>query len=109
MAGSFGSVQVTVKPEVLRRTAREVSAQVRVLREDFNALQARVERTRGYWIGAAGERHRARFSEQKGEIDEILTLLGKYPGDLLETAQIYLGAEEKNTAASQVLPSHILD
>lgn len=100
--------QVKVDTKVLRTTASEVTSLVKALQTDFDNLQNRVGKTTRYWAGAAGDQYRREFSAEKKETSEMLTLLGKYPTDLLSMAGIYEEAERENTQNSAALPSDIL-
>jgi len=100
--------QVKVETSVLRSTASEVTSLTRALQGDFDELQNCVKQTSRYWVGAAGDQYRREFNAEKKETSEILTLLGKYPTDLLTMAGVYEKAERDNTQNTSALPSDIL-
>lgn len=100
--------QMKVETSVLKSTAAEVRSLTRTLQEDFDALQVQVRQTSRYWIGQAGDQYRREFDSQKQETSEILTLLRKYPDDLLSMAGIYDRTETVNVQSAAVLPSDIL-
>ena len=100
--------QVKVDTNVLRTTAAEVTSLTRALQNDFDELQHCVKQTARYWVGAAGDQYRREFDAEKRETSELLTLLGKYPTDLLAMAGIYEDAERVNTQNNTALPSDIL-
>lgn len=104
----MASFTLKVTPDVLRNTASEVQSLTRALQADFDDLQARVSRTTSYWVGAAGDQYRREFDAKKKDTSEMLTLLGKYPTDLLSMAGIYDTAERTNTQNTGALPSDIL-
>lgn len=100
--------QVKVDTNILRSTASDVTGLIRALQSDFDNLQDRVRRTNRYWAGAAGDQYRVEFDEEKKETSELLSLLAKYPTDLLSMAGVYDEAERVNTQNTSVLPSDIL-
>ncbi len=100
--------QVKVETGVLRTTASEVTGLTRTLQGDFDALQNCVKHTNRYWVGAAGDQYRREFDAEKKETSELLTLLGKYPTDLLTMAGVYEDTECVNTQNTSALPSDIL-
>lgn len=105
----MNSVTVKVEPAVLSDTAEHIRRLVSYLRQDFNAMQQTMEKTSFYWFGTAGDAQRDAFASQKARTEEILALLGQYPRDLLEMAQIYVSGEQKVAAQTMVLPSNLLD
>lgn len=100
--------RVKAEPEVLRTTASEVTGLIRALQSDFDELQNCVKQTSRYWAGAAGDQYRGEFDAEKKVTSELLTLLGKYPTDLLSMAGIYTEAEHTVTQNNSALPSDIL-
>ena len=104
----MAGVQVKVDTNVLRSTASEVRSLARTLQGDFDDLQNCVKLTSRYWVGAAGDQYRREFDAEKEETSELLTLLSKYPTDLLSMAGIYDEAERLNTQSNSALPSDIL-
>lgn len=100
--------RVMVDTNVLRTTASEVRNLTRTLQSDFDELQNCVKQTSRYWAGAAGDQYRREFDAEKKDTAELLTLLGKYPTDLLSMAGVYDEEERKNTENISALPSDIL-
>lgn len=97
-----------VETTVLRATASEVSGLTRTLQNDFDELQNCVRKTSRYWLGAAGDQYRREFDAEKKETSELLTLLRKYPTDLLAMAGVYEDVERAITENTGALPSNIL-
>lgn len=100
--------RIKVDPNVLRTIAADVTSLTKALQSDFDELQNCVRQTSRYWVCAAGDQYRREFDEESAETSELLTLLGKYPTDLLSMAGIYDKAESVNTQATAALPSDIL-
>lgn len=88
------AIQLKVTPEQLRATAGTVSTLLRTLQGDFDALQQKVDRTRYYWTGEAGNHYRTHFAARKQDTQSILSRLAQYPPDLLQMAGIYADTEE---------------
>ena len=101
-------ISLKVSPEDLRQAASGVSSMANALQSDFDSLQRLVERTRYYWLGAAGDQYRSDFAARKQVTEHIIHTLRKYPIDLLQMAQIYDAAETGNTRSLGSLPSNIL-
>ena len=100
--------KVKLDTSVLQTTAAEVINLTRALQNDFDELQNCVRQTSRYWVGAAGDQYRREFDAEKKETSELLTLLGKYPTDLLSMAGVYGDVERVNTQNTSALPSDIL-
>lgn len=107
MAG-IGSVTVKVSPEVLVTQAEEVRRLGKDMKNRFENLQNTIERTRGYWIGDAGELHRKLYDEQKDDVDKMLRRLLEHPDDLLAIAGNYREAEKINVASTSVLDADVI-
>lgn len=75
-----GNVTVKVTPEVLKQKAAEVSQQIRVLDSLFKQLESKVNGTRSYWVGEAGEMHRRAYIEEKKEYRAYAASFERTPG-----------------------------
>ena len=107
MAG-IGSVSVKVSPEVLITQAEEVRRLGNDMRNRFQVLENTMARTRGYWIGEAGELHRKLYEEQKDNVDQMLRRLLEHPDDLLAISENYKAAEKTNVASATVLDADVI-
>lgn len=107
MAG-IGSVTVKVSPEVLVTQAEEVRRLGKDMKNRFQNLQNTIERTRGYWIGEAGELHRKLYDEQKDNINQMLRRLLEHPDDLLAISENYKAAERTNVESATVLSADVI-
>ncbi len=108
MAGSIGSVELRVSPEVLRTQAEEVRRLGNDMRQRFASLADTMARTKYYWLGDAGELHRKLYEQQKENVDQMLRRLMEHPDDLHAIAQNYDEGEMSNVAFTQQLDSDII-
>ena len=90
-----GGIELLVTPERLNQKAGEVEKHVANMRQRFVAMNVLVQKSKGYWIGDAGNMHRQNYSEQQDNIEQVLRRLGEHPGDLRAIAQTYTATELK--------------
>ena len=102
-----GEFILKVTPEELISRAAEVKSLGEKMKGDFAELEQLVEKTRGYWIGEAGELHRQRYTEQKDDIQRMLNRLMEHPDDLLLISGNYSQAESTNVETAQALPNDL--
>lgn len=88
-----GNVELLVTPEVLNHQAVQVEKNVLNMRKKFEAMKTLVEKSKGYWIGDAGDMHRKNYADQSDNIEVMLRRLGEHPGDLRTIAQTYTTSE----------------
>lgn len=103
-----GSVELLVTPEQLNIKAGEVEKYVANMRTRFENMKTLVEKSSGYWVGEAGDRHRKNYDEQKEPIDTILRRLSEHPRDLRAIAQTYTAVELKAQEIAVDLPGNVL-
>lgn len=107
MAG-LGQVTLKVTPEVLTAKSTEVANKVNSMRRHFDDLKALIDKTSGYWIGEAGDKHRKMYQDLESDVEEILKRLGEHPVDLVTIAQKYSDVELKIEQEIQSLPSDVI-
>ncbi len=107
MAGLSG-ITIKVTPEVLTAKSSDVAKKVSDMKQQFSDLKDLVDKTKGYWIGEAGDKHRNMYLEMVGDIDEILKRLGEHPVDLVAIAQQYSDVELKIEQDIAALPGDII-
>ena len=100
-----GAVELLVTPDVLNQKAVEVEKNINNMRQRFDAMKTLVEKSKGYWLGEAGDMHRQNYTEQQDSIDEVLF---NYPIDLRNIAQTYSATELKVESIIQSLPGDVL-
>lgn len=105
---SAGQVSFKVTPETLTAKSSEVANKVAAMRQHFGELKAAVEKTSKYWIGEAGDMHRALYQDLEDDTEEILRRLSEHPVDLVTIAQQYADVELKIQQEIQELPGDIL-
>lgn len=103
-----GSVELLVTPEQLNVKAGEVEKYVANMRICFENMKTLVEKSSGYWVGEAGDRHRRNYDEQKDNIDIIVRRLSEHPKDLRAIAQRYTEVELKAQEIAVDLPGNVL-
>ena len=104
----LANIEVKVSPEVLVTQAEEVRRLAIDMRSRFEVLEDIMERTKGYWIGDAGELHRKLYKEQKDDVAQMLRRLLEHPDDLLMISENYRAAESKNVHTASVLDADII-
>ncbi|MDD3253297.1 MAG: WXG100 family type VII secretion target [Lachnospiraceae bacterium] len=107
--GITGSVELLVTPEVLNQKAAEVEKNVANMKTRFENMKRLVEKSKGYWVGEAGDQHRQNYTDQMENIDIVLRRLGEHPGDLRVIAQTYSTTELRiEETIIQALPGDVL-
>ncbi|RKJ02698.1 hypothetical protein D7X87_16575 [bacterium D16-54] len=104
----IGAVELLVTPDVLNQKAVEVEKNISNMRQRFDTMKTLVEKSKGYWIGEAGDMHRQNYSEQQDNIDQVLNRLSEHPIDLRSIAQTYSATELKVENIIQSLPGDVL-
>lgn len=92
-----------VKPEVLKAKAAEVEKDIKLLEKQFNSIQEIVARSKGYWIGTAGDKARKEFDSQKEDTTIVIKRFQEHPKNLLVMAGIYEQSEESVVFENQRL------
>ena len=105
---SAGTIQLKVTPEQLESKANTVTGLIRTIKTNFNTLSDVMQRTNGYWIGEAADKHRKLYSDKKDEIETMIRRLEEHPRDLLTMAGVYREAETSNVSTSQGLPTNVI-
>lgn len=102
------NVSLKVTPEILTAKSTEVSNKVRSMKEHLDELKRLVDKTKSYWIGEAGDKHRKMYEDLLPDIEEILKRLGEHPVDLVTIAQQYTDVELKIQEEISALPSDVI-
>ena len=104
----IGEATLKVTPEVLNAQANKVTAELTKITSEFDKLGQTISRTKGYWIGEAGELHRQMYESQKDSIQQILKRLKEHPRDLQAIAQNYSATELKIQELISELPNDVI-
>lgn len=105
-----GDVQLRVEnTNVLRTKAGTVKTQINRMNQCLEELEARLEGTKGYWIGEAGDLHRRLYQEQKGDVAIMMKRLSEHPTDLIAIADVYDKTETENVEITNVLAVNAID
>ena len=70
-----GDVVLKVTPEMLTEKADLAEETLLEVQRMLESLEQTVKRTRGYWLGSAGELHRKMYEDEKTAAEEILRRL----------------------------------
>ena len=97
-----------VTPEVLEKWADDCWQTIARIERHFNAIEEIAARTRGYWIGEAGDRDRACYDSFKDDIACLLDRLDEHPGDLLKMAGIYKMSNRKALETANQLKTDLI-
>ena len=68
-----------VTPETLEKKANEFTSIVNEIKNHFGQIESIALRTRGHWIGEAGDKDRAGYVSYTDEIDYIIQRLQEHP------------------------------
>ena len=104
----FRSVVLKVTPEMLTEKADLAEETLLEVQRTLESLEQTVKRTRGYWLGSAGELHRKMYEDEKTAAEEILRRLQSHLLDLHGIAGNYRQAEENVRSIADSLPVDIL-
>lgn len=102
------SVSFKVTPEVLTAKSADAAKSVNAMRRHFEQLRGLVDKTRGYWCGEAGDKHREMYYGLDEDTEEILRRLGEHPVDLVAIAQKYSDTELKIQQEIEELPGDVI-
>ncbi|MCI8945611.1 MAG: WXG100 family type VII secretion target [Lachnospiraceae bacterium] len=103
-----GDVVLKVTPEMLTEKADLAEETLLEVQRTLESLEQTVKRTRGYWLGSAGELHRKMYEDEKTAAEEILRRLQSHLRDLHGIAGTYRQAEENVRSIADSLPVDIL-
>ncbi len=103
-----GGVSLKVEPQVLYEKADLVSARVEEMQRILDEIRLRVDGTKDYWIGEAGDLHREMYISETEAIENIMHRLREHPIDLRNIAKEYLDTEAEVTRIAEELPTDIL-
>lgn len=96
-------ITLKVKTDVLEAKAAEVDSDIRLLENHFSSIQDIVSRSRGYWVGTAGDKARKIFENQKNDTAKVIRRFKEHPTDLLTMAGIYNKAEQSIASQNKEL------
>ena len=96
-------ITLRVKPEALRTKSTEFTRIIDDIEKRFQRIMDISGKTRGYWIGEAGDKDRQGYSSYQTDISFIMKRLREHPVDLLQQAGIYEEAERKAATRNAAL------
>lgn len=107
-SGEGSSASLHVSTEELCQKAAQMQWATEKLWQSIYQIESKLERTRGYWYGAAGSSCRSAFIPLVDELKQACSTLSGYPGKLCEAAGVYKEAETRNQTTAGVLKQTIL-
>lgn len=93
-----------VSPEEMQAAASELSGYVSTMNECFQQMKNTMSQTASYWVGEAGNAHRALYQEQVQKTEEIIARYTEHVRDLNTMAGVYSEAESQAEAKADELP-----
>lgn len=87
--------KVKVSTTQLKAKADEVSKLIKQYRSCYERMEQRINGTKSYWIGEAGDLHRKLFNDKKERMDKMFRRLEEHPRDLLTMAGVYENVERE--------------
>ena len=105
---SSGSETLHVSTEELWKKAAQMQNGMEKLWQAIYQIESKLNRTKGYWYGEAGDSCRNAFAGSMDEVKQACSAISGYPGKLCEAAGVYTAAEAKNQNAAGTLKRNIL-
>lgn len=105
---SGAAVNLKVTPEILAEKSSETANQVKAMREHMDRLQTLMDKTCGYWIGEAADKHRQMYRDLQEDTEKILSRIGEHPIRLIAIARRYRDTEFKIQQAVEELPADVI-
>ncbi len=82
-----------VQPEELKAQASVFQEIVKDIQKNFDEFQNIGLRTKGYWVGEAGDKARLNAASYQEDMAALLQRLQEHPTELLQIAGLYSEAE----------------
>ncbi len=101
-------ITLKVTPEILVSKADEVLKDVSSIKQAMEHISQKVEGTKAYWIGEAGDLHRKLYNDQKESIEEMMRRLSEHPRDLKVIANNYLTTERQVEDMANALMDNVI-
>lgn len=103
------SITIRVTPEELKKNAMEITDEIKDLRNQYNAIEALVQKLPASWEGEAGGHHREVFREYMERVHTLLDACDRRPVQLLTMAGIYTETESRNQEMAGLLNRNIIE
>ena len=104
----MADIILRVTPAELRSKAEQFRILISDIRDRFRTVEEISSKTRGYWLGDAGDQDRDGFSSFQDDISYTLGRLEEHPTDLLQMAGIYEQAEQSVTETNSELQTDLI-
>ena len=105
---SSGSGTLHVSTEELWKKAAQMQNGTEKLWQAIYQIESKLNRTKGYWYGEAGDSCRSAFAGSMDEVKQACSAISGYPRKLCEATGVYTAAEAKNQTTAGALKRNIL-
>lgn len=97
-----------VDPQVMYEKSNEAGLLLDEMRRAYENMNAAVKRSQNYWLGEAGDLHRATYQKRQEEAEKIFQRLQEHVDELKQMGRIYEGAEQQSLIAAEDLSSDVI-
>lgn len=104
MAQGFLKVSTTD----MQAAAGKLNSYVQDMTESFQTMKQTMASTSHYWVGEAGEAHRAMYEEQVANTEDFIARCNEHIRDLYAMAGVYYEAEQTAQTKAEELPVSLL-
>ncbi len=101
-------VVLKVSPELLVKKAESILNDVVVLKQALERIEQKIDGTRSYWNGEAGEQYRQIYNEQRQEIKNIISRLEENPKRLMVVSNQYRDVDKEAAQAIDELMGNVI-
>lgn len=101
--------RIKVTSDVLKERAEDAKNKISTMLITAERINEIIGRTKGYWVGEAGELCRVLYSTENEEILKILKRLQSHPDNLMKMAQVYEITEKQAEHIVNSLPIDVIE
>lgn len=107
--GLGSNAQLRVTPSDLQVKSASISKLVAQMRQQYSQLSSTISKTSSYWTGEGANAHKAKFNEQKSDVEEMFNRINEHIVDLQKMAGVYTSAEaDVKEVIKDSLPSDVI-
>lgn len=103
------NASIRVTPEQLIALSGDAQGRISEMERLLETIKRKVDGTKNYWIGDAGNTCRRQYEKQQDEVSEIVKRLKAQPKTLLTIANVYVETERQTVGISAPLPGDVID
>lgn len=101
--------RIKVTSEVLKERAADAKIKIGTMLTTAERISEIISKSKGYWVGEAGELYRTLYTAEISEILEILKRLQTHPENLMKMAQVYEITEKEAENMGNSLPIDVIE